>query len=57
MIEALAEVMRHRLGELDKHSVATKHPLELTQLRRTRRRLVKLFALLIGRTPPNPGPK
>ena len=48
--------MTHRLGEIDKRMVDTQCDREMVYLRRLRRRLVQMFATLIGRMPPNPGP-
>ena len=55
IIDALCEVMRHRLGELDRSILSTQDPRELRMLWRMRRRLENVCKALTGRKPANPG--
>ncbi len=57
MIDALCEVMRHRLGEIDRSIVATQDVRELRILWRMRRRLEQICFALTGRKAANPGNK
>jgi hypothetical protein len=49
LIDALSQVIRHRLGELDQHIIATQDARELRQLWRVRRKLEDIWKALTGR--------
>jgi hypothetical protein len=55
LIDALSHVIRHRLGELDRHIIATQDPRELRYLWRVRRKLEDVWKALSGREANNPG--
>jgi hypothetical protein len=55
LIDALSNVLRHRLGEVDRTILASKDPRELRMLWRVRRKLEDICTALTGRRPGNPG--
>jgi hypothetical protein len=55
MIDALSNVLRHRMGEVDHRILAAQDPRELRMLWRIRRRLEQIHLALLGRRANNPG--
>jgi hypothetical protein len=55
LVDALSNVLRHRMGEVDHRILATKDARELRMLWRVRRKLEGVCLALTGRKAANPG--